>query len=648
MADIERASGVAVVSSDATINLIQFGGLSPRTEPRLLRETMATKALDVDLLRGNLRPRRVPIDLGVPIDDSVGTIYLHCGEWLSYPGKVYLEESLGSDDRLYIVGDGVPRVRTCDGDEYELGIDAPPTELTLVLTDGGLVGYDFVFYGWYEGVDGQVYDRQVITPTQVLLGKDYEFVPFAATTAPDDAIFCTSVEVSKAGNLLGIAYSENSYRSGNSDLYIQGQQVVIRLFDRSGGSDTAYDGTTLPTLFGIKFDYVTTNSAALSRSYVYTYVRIWPDGTVDESAPSPATDLITVDATGAVVISGFVDPLRPDVTALRIYRTDITGAFRFVVELPLPATTYTDTLLDTELGELLPSEGWLPPPDDMGGVVSMPNGFMIGFAGNVLYPSALNQEHAFPAEFTKVIKGESIVGIAGAFENSLVVVTNCHPYIVTAYSPDDLTVTKVNATLPCVSALSMVDMGRYGVGYASTPGFVMVRAGDAPIMTEPFYTPEQWQALQPATMRSAWHDETLHVVSDVEHLIWDLSEGEDTLTTSRYLPAAMFSGCEMQRLWMVIEGSLKAWNEGDFGRFIWRSRESAYWRPVDFVRALVESAGLAEFRLYRDGVLVFSWSTVGDEPFTLPVLERSKYWQVEVESDVPVHRLAASNRHGRL
>lgn len=645
---IEQANGVGTVMVDTTINLTQYGGLSPRTEPRLLRENMATKAVDVDLLRGNLIPRRDPLALGVTIPAGADTIYQHCGEWLSYEGKVYLSESLGSDERLYIAGDGLPRVRTCAGVEYLLGMPAPEVALATELVEGGLTGYAFAFYGWYEGADGGVYDRQVITPTEVTVGKDYEFVPFASVTAPDDAVFCVSVEVSKTGDLLGVSYSENSYRSGNSDLYIQGQQVVIRLYDRSSGDDVTYEGDVGPALFGLKFDYVATDSASISRSYVYTTIRRWNDETVDESAPSPASDVITVSATNSVVLSGFVDPGRDDIDAVRLYRTDSSGEFRFVAELDFPVGGYTDASLDTELGEALPSIGWASPPDDLAGLVSMPNGFMVGFSGNTLYPSEVNQEHAFPVAYTKVIKGEEIVGIAGAFENSLVVVTTCNPYIVTAYSPDNLTVTKVNAKLPCVSALSLVDMGRYGVGYASVPGFVLVRAGDAPIMSEPFFTPLQWGELQPETMRSCWHNEVLHVVSEADHLIWDLSEGEDTLTRSKVLPSAFHSGCSLQRLWMVLGGELQAWGEGEPGCFVWAGRETAYVRPVDFVRALVESDGEVVFRLYRGDVLVFEYVTAGNEPFTLPVLERGKHWRVEVEADVPVYRVSVSNRHGRL
>lgn len=636
---------------EATLDLMQFGGLSPRTQARLLRETMATQAMDVNLLRGDLRPRRLPVARGVAVPEGTGTIYNHCGNWLFYPGKVYLTESLGSDPRLYITGDGIPRVRKCDGTEYQLGIPASSTAPTTGIIGATLTDYAFTFEGWYEDATGQVFDKQAIAPTQITKGKEYTFVPFARVNAPVKSTFCVSMTATKSGSLLGVVYSINSFRLGTSDLYLQGQKATLRLYDRSSGTDKIYDSDTIPSLMAIKVDFTGASGTggSTSRSYVYTYVRRWPDGTVDESAPSPASSVITVGATSSVTVAGFVNPNRADVTHLRIYRTDYNGTFRFVAELPITATSYTDELLDTELGESLPSKGWLPPPDDMGGMVAMPNGFMIGFAGNTLYPSAVNQEHAFPAEYTKSLVGEKIVGIAGAFENALVVVTKCHPYIVTAYAPDMLTVTKVNAVLPCLAPLSIVDMGRYGVGYASNPGFVVVRAGDAPIMSEPFFTPTQWQKLLPATMRCEWHDEVLHVVSDIDHLLWDMSESEDTLTRSHYLPTALWSRCSANYLWVVLNNELHQWEASEkTGRFIWRSHETSYARPIDFIRALTESEGEVTLRLIADDALVFEQTYTSNEPFHLPVLPRSKHWFVEIESAVAVHRLTVSNQHIRL
>ncbi|QTR47457.1 hypothetical protein J9253_05860 [Thiothrix litoralis] len=630
-------------------DLTVFNGLSPRTSRRLLREAMATVAENVYLLHGNVAPGRLPLDAGIGVLLGTRSLYRHCGTWLSYPGKVYFAQRVmpgETGERLYIAGNGEPVVRDCDGTTYNLAINKPAAALAVVASPTDYSVYTYRFSGFYEGADGGMYDKATITPAVVDAGKEYTFAPPARVTAPAESEFGVSVEVLKGADLLGIVYSSNTYRAGNSDLYLNGNQVIASLFDRTSGTDTAFDdGTLNPVLMALKLTYSAADSASLTRAYAYTYVTAWGE----ESQPSDASDLVLVDAGNDVVLSGFVASPHGNVDRIRLYRTDSSGAFRFVAEFPDTQAVYTDNNLDTELGEVLPSATWEPPPADLQGLVGMPNGFMAGFAGNVLYFSEINQPHAWPVEYTLTKIDGNIVGICGAFENSLVVATTKHPYIVTGYTPDTMTATKVSAFEPCLSAFSLVDMGVYGVGYASSNGLVIVRAGSAEVFTEPMITPEQWRNHSPETMRCGWHKERLHVVSGLVHWVFHLRDGDDLLTTETNFPTALWQDTEVDALWTAEDGKLWKHGEGIQAVLMWRSGETQYPRPASFVRAKIEAdEHPVTLLLFADGVEVYRQDTDDDEPFYLPVLPRAKHWMVGVLSLFEVHRVVVTDGHIQL
>ncbi len=124
-------------------------------------------------------------------------------------------------------------------------------------------------------------------------------------------------------------------------------------------------------------------------AYIYTHVT----SLGEESAPSPPSAAIRRYDTTTVTVTL---PAAP-VARLRLYRA-AAGAWLFVGEYA-PGATVTDTVLDVALGEPCPSETWLPPPNPLFGMVAMPDGYLIGFAGNSIYASAQFLPHAWPAEY---------------------------------------------------------------------------------------------------------------------------------------------------------------------------------------------------------------------------------------------------------
>jgi len=237
------------------------------------------------------------------------------------------------------------------------------------------------------------------------------------------------------------------------------------------------------------------------RAYVYTYVSTF--GTVkEESGPSPAATVTVNSATGTVTVSGFstAPTTGYNITHRRIYRT-IAGAssvvYSFVAEIPVGTTSYIDSKTVTELGETLPTLNFEPPPEDLQGLVAMPNGMLAGFRDNEVWFCEPYLPHAWPIDYMMTTE-HKIVGL-GVYDTTLVVMTDKFPYLMTGTSPLAVSETKLPLAQPCAAKRSIAS-DQYGVLYASPNGLVSIGAGTQDVITTPLYTRDEWQQLSPSSM----------------------------------------------------------------------------------------------------------------------------------------------------
>jgi hypothetical protein len=238
-----------------------------------------------------------------------------------------------------------------------------------------------------------------------------------------------------------------------------------------------------------------------NRAYVYTYISTF--GTVkEESGPSPAATIDTVEPDATVTISGFTAAPTTgyNITHRRIYRTIVgatTVTYNFVAEIPIATTSYADTLSVTELGGELPSLFWSPPPSDLKGLVAMPNGILVGFKGNQIWFSEPYYPHAWPENYMLTVD-YPIVGL-GVYQQTLVVLTTRYPYLISGVSPSSMSQQKLPIPHPCMSKRSIAS-DQYGVLYASPSGLVSLGSGSQDVVTVPLYTHDEWTQLNPSTM----------------------------------------------------------------------------------------------------------------------------------------------------
>jgi hypothetical protein len=156
--------------------------------------------------------------------------------------------------------------------------------------------------------------------------------------------------------------------------------------------------------------------------------------------------------------------------------------------------------------DILASDEYDPPPDNLRGLTAMQNNILAGFVGNTLYFSEPGAPHAWPAAYATPV-GDDIVAIA-AISGSLFVTTNSYPYIVSGSDPSSgMSVSRVDALYPCLSARSMVTMG-YGVVYSTHDGLALYSPNTgAAVVTKLLYNNDTWQTVNPTTIIAEYYGE---------------------------------------------------------------------------------------------------------------------------------------------
>jgi len=248
-----------------------------------------------------------------------------------------------------------------------------------------------------------------------------------------------------------------------------------------------------------------------SRFYVATLVTDWDE----ESAPSPVTAKLDVDQNDTVTITrtGTLPADHGTFTKWRIYRSNVGSAgatFQFVAEVPIATASYVDTKKGSELGEVLPTTTWLPPPSNLQGMTGMANGMMAGFFDRTLCFCEPYVPYAWPVEYQLSVK-YPIVGLA-SFRQNLLVLTRGAPYMASGADSASMSIDELAGGQSCSSARSIIAVEN-GAMYASPDGYVMVGNGTVNL-TQELFSREDWQALKPESIIAALHD-------GVCYFLWD-------------------------------------------------------------------------------------------------------------------------------
>ena len=367
-----------------------------------------------------------------------------------------------------------------------------------------------------------------------------------------------------------------------------------------------------------------------TRAYVVTFVTAYGE----ESIPSLPTAALTVDlATQTVGISNL--PTAPsgayNVATKNIYRAS-TGSsateYQYVGSVAIATTTYEDSILPANLGEVLPSETWLAPNSGMKGLIACPGGFLAGFYGNVLCFSEPYMPHAWPAAY-QMIMNSPIVAL-GSYGNSILVTTSGAPVVVTGEHPASMSKPEyLESGEACVSKRGLVDLG-YSIAYPGVSGLWLVGTGGINNVTANIMNEEQWRALSPATLLGTeYAGAYVGLLAAGGGFILDAQGNYSTLEVTA---TAAHYDRETGKLFLMVGNDIVEWCGGStFYTAVWKSGKVVLPKAINLgcAKVLAQSYPLTA-KVYADGALVCTKSVTSAAPFRLPDGFTGSVWEMEI------------------
>jgi hypothetical protein len=371
-------------------------------------------------------------------------------------------------------------------------------------------------------------------------------------------------------------------------------------------------------------------------NYAVAYANQWSE----IGPPSPVSRSIQRSNNAPVEVQTQTSaPAGYGITHKVIYRaaTGSSGsAYLTVAKIPLEQESYTDNLADFDLGVPLESQLADLPPTDMRGLLAMPNRFLVGFAKNELIFSEQGRYYSFPVAYRQATD-HPIIAI-GAIDASIIVLTESYPYVATGYTPDAVSMRKMEVAYACSSKRSVANLKDFGIVYSSPDGLVAINGQGAPILlTEALLTREQWQDLNPESIMGIAHDDRYYGFYDKGNgekggFILDARPAGFGLVFIDVWAQAAFSDALTDRLFLVIENEIWAWGESTYkAPFIWRSKLFKLPRPTAFGCAQVRAADYDDLTLYllADGVEILNRPILSELEFVLP--DKLARYTLEVE-----------------
>jgi hypothetical protein len=233
----------------------------------------------------------------------------------------------------------------------------------------------------------------------------------------------------------------------------------------------------------------------------------------EESAPSPISTMVELDQNDTCTVGMPAVPAGRFITHWRAYRSADGSAGADFELVPNPAdekgwpiatTSFTDSLKANELQEVCPTGLWLEPPADLRHIKAGPEGVNAGHTKNTWYCTVPFKPYAW-----LLGKGKTtdfpIVGHA-AMDQGWLILTQGRPYLISGTDPFSMTSRKLDSTQACTSAEGIVEISG-GAAYPSPDGICVAdAAGNIQVVTEGLFKPEQWDALDPTSIRAVEHE----------------------------------------------------------------------------------------------------------------------------------------------
>lgn len=470
-------------------------------------------------------------------------------------------------------------------------------------------------------------------------------------------------------------------------LYITGHEQDAQVVTKSCDCKYTYTKLGVPTPATPPVASGSENCSRESdaRSYVYTYVNKWGE----EGAPSPASNVLTVDDGTVVTVSGIAYPPDGyDIQYANIYRAatgfrDVDGKqqkpltdYFFVGTGAFPSTSFTDSVLMAGLSMPLSTHKYRMPPAGLQNICR-PEGVarLAGTLRNQVFLSENFQPHNWPVKYELTL--EATIVHMKALDQKLYVTTDTRPYVIDVSNCDDTKctpVTDLGVALPDISCgyASSAIITPHGFIYSSPLGIVLIDpSAKWNLLTRGFFSEREWAQVKPDTARFGYYEGFLFCVTDMVSFILnidgdpygDVRGGEMTTISDQPIDLKTSS---TGKLFILERGKISVWDTGDTYRaFEWVSRElvgkyanpeaksyqsqnrnqtpeGATWSPAS-VKIRSDDVEFTLITPFNNAAYVRK--VIGERPFRLPRVGRHVWFKVKLRGTAPVEFVDLGTAH---
>lgn len=556
----------------AALTIKSFRGSVPRTSERLLTPNFASDAVNVKITSGRIDPLRGLLLTHTSLAAAVKTIWRYrftrpdrsyVDHWLTFAGDADVVPSLIANDT--------------DGRVYWTGDSHEPRMSTYAQAISGAGPYPAAWFALGLPLPTVAPSVAVAGGAVPVVSRSYAYT-FVTALGEESGPSPASALVS--GNASGTWTLSNMQTAPPNS----GTVVAVANSTPSAG----FVRVTLNTAFGLAaFDTITLagvlGMTALNRSHRIVSVS--------------GADVVLALETAQVYSSGGTwarnAPINTTGMVKRIYRTDGTDSgFFFRAEIPVAQTTFADTLVTTT-GDPIQTADALPPPKNIHSLISLPNGCLVGLAGNEVCFSTPYQPQSWPVSNRYSFVGEGVAIFPAG--NSVIVLTDKYPVLLTGSDPEAMSPSVMETYAPCVSKRGAVDVGG-GCIYPSHDGLWLATAGRVENLTKRLYREDEWRMVGPSTFDASYHDGQYYAVhhpvgADRPRMfVADIPELDSVVFVDEQADHLYRNDYDGE-LYVLKDRKVYRWDANDSARYLseWRSTEVQLDQPRNFSVAQVHA-----------------------------------------------------------
>ena len=618
----------------------QWGGICPKVSPRNLPETIGQTAQNIWLAEQDMQPIKEPLDVqAIPAGQISIYLWRRGGstEWLYWSDDVNVVRGPIADDqyaRIYYTDGTTLHMKLWDSatsakvEVSDVSI-APPAAPTITKSQLFKAGSVRAYWGPSAGIGSITLQPLGFTQDGNIFKIKFKHVPVTATEFHQPWLYFLVIDDNQISNVL----VPKSGHTAQNDLYTDITDIKDPVTPAKRATFQVVSMDSVPiaeglvvgntTYWGNNITFNCVIDAGRSSTQYQYYVQTTINAYGQESPPSPVSEMVTWSPLDILTIKATSNG--------RLYRSatgTVDSDFFFLAENP--GSTYQDWLVDASLAEKIPLIE--NPPSAMTGLVSMPGGFLAAFNGKDVYFSEPWLPYSWPTRY-RLTMDYDVVGL-GVCGNDLIVLTTGYPYYVAGTHPEILTVTKLGVEQSCVSKRSIAYSGNF-LCYASPDGLMAISGGSAQVVTAKFYTRDQWQALNPQDMIGAVHDGRYIGWLTAGAIIVDFKEPNSTLSTTDETATGLYSDLENDQLFLIQGTEITDWRAGANNLLAtWKSKQFQNVQDAIFnsAKLIADTYVNTTFKMYSNGVLVWTYVVPDVTGFRVPKFDRSGLWEVQVET----------------